>query len=201
MLFLFRSAPEVEKRIHSKLFRNFLEEPGYKRAGLHYCNHKPEDCVGVCQNIGTNNGKHDELTIILTESFSTFTQWLVTCRLKTDWVTSLQLKMKKWVLLFLLFDDVYGIAVILQHFPYSLNYTPAVKDLLSCCRLKGAVCVVKEASLSRRLSSAVSRHQSLGLVPPGRESQWREVDQRSKTVRSQIFHPSFFLRSQPSGLA
>ena len=37
MLFLFRSAPEVEKRIHSKLFRNFLEEPGYKRAGLHYC--------------------------------------------------------------------------------------------------------------------------------------------------------------------
>ena len=38
MLFLFRSAPEVEKRIHSKLFRNFLEEPGYKRAGLHYCN-------------------------------------------------------------------------------------------------------------------------------------------------------------------
>ena len=28
MLFLFRSAPEVEKRIHSKLFRKFWEEPG-----------------------------------------------------------------------------------------------------------------------------------------------------------------------------
>ena len=37
--------------------------------------------VGVCQNIDTNNGKHDELAIILTESFSTFTQWLVTCHL------------------------------------------------------------------------------------------------------------------------
>ena len=44
MLFLFRSAPEVEKRIHSKLFRNFLEEPGYKRAGLHYCKWKPNVC-------------------------------------------------------------------------------------------------------------------------------------------------------------
>ena len=37
MLFLFRSAPEVKKRIHSKLFRKFWEEPGYKRANLHYC--------------------------------------------------------------------------------------------------------------------------------------------------------------------
>ena len=37
MLFLLRSAPEVEKRIHSKLFRIFLEEPGYKRAGQTYC--------------------------------------------------------------------------------------------------------------------------------------------------------------------
>ena len=37
MLFLLRSAPEVEKRIHSKLFRKFWEEPGYKGAGLHYC--------------------------------------------------------------------------------------------------------------------------------------------------------------------
>ena len=38
MLFLFRSAPEVEKRIHSKFFRKFWEEPGYKRTDLHYCN-------------------------------------------------------------------------------------------------------------------------------------------------------------------
>ena len=37
MLFLFRSAPEVKKRIHSKLFRKFWEEPGYTRANLHYC--------------------------------------------------------------------------------------------------------------------------------------------------------------------
>ena len=37
MLFFLRSAPEVEKRIHSKLFRKFWEEPGYKRADLHYC--------------------------------------------------------------------------------------------------------------------------------------------------------------------
>ena len=37
MLFLFRSAPKVKKRIHSKLFRKFWEEPGYKRANLHYC--------------------------------------------------------------------------------------------------------------------------------------------------------------------
>ena len=37
MLFLFRSAPKVEKRIHSKFFRKFWEEPGYKRADLHYC--------------------------------------------------------------------------------------------------------------------------------------------------------------------
>ena len=37
MLFLFRSAPEVEKRIHSKWFRKFWEEPGYRRANLHYC--------------------------------------------------------------------------------------------------------------------------------------------------------------------
>ena len=34
---MFRSAPEVKKRIHSKLFRKFWEEPGYKRANLHYC--------------------------------------------------------------------------------------------------------------------------------------------------------------------
>ena len=40
MLFLLRSAPEVEKRIHSKLFRKFWEEPGYKGAGLHYCTKK-----------------------------------------------------------------------------------------------------------------------------------------------------------------
>ena len=37
MLFLFRSAPEVKKIIHSKLFRKFWEEPGNKRANLHYC--------------------------------------------------------------------------------------------------------------------------------------------------------------------
>ena len=37
MLFLFRSAPKVEKRIHSKFFRKFWEEPGYKRTDLHYC--------------------------------------------------------------------------------------------------------------------------------------------------------------------
>ena len=37
MLFLFRAAPEVEKIIHSKLFCKFWEEPGYKRANLHYC--------------------------------------------------------------------------------------------------------------------------------------------------------------------
>ena len=37
MLFLFRSAPEVKKRIHSKLFCKFWEEPGYTRANLHYC--------------------------------------------------------------------------------------------------------------------------------------------------------------------
>ena len=37
MLFLFRSAPEVEKRIHSKIFCKFWEEPGYKRADLTYC--------------------------------------------------------------------------------------------------------------------------------------------------------------------
>jgi len=37
MLFLFRSAPEVKKKIHSKLFRKFWEEPGYTRANLHYC--------------------------------------------------------------------------------------------------------------------------------------------------------------------
>ena len=30
MLFLFRSAPEVEKRIHSKLFRKFLRSRGTK---------------------------------------------------------------------------------------------------------------------------------------------------------------------------
>ena len=30
MLFLFRSAPEVEKRIHSKLFRNFWRSRGTK---------------------------------------------------------------------------------------------------------------------------------------------------------------------------
>ena len=37
MLFLFRSSPKVKKRIHSKGFRKFWEEPGYKRANLHYC--------------------------------------------------------------------------------------------------------------------------------------------------------------------
>ena len=37
MLFLFRSASKVEKRIHSKFFRKFWEEPGYKRTDLHYC--------------------------------------------------------------------------------------------------------------------------------------------------------------------
>ena len=37
MLFLFRSAPEVKKRINSKLFHKFWEEPGYKRANQHYC--------------------------------------------------------------------------------------------------------------------------------------------------------------------
>ena len=40
MLFLFRSAPEVEKRIHSKWFRKFWEEPGYRRANLRYCSMK-----------------------------------------------------------------------------------------------------------------------------------------------------------------
>ena len=38
MLFLFRSASKVEKRIHSKFFRKFWEEPGYKGTDLHYCN-------------------------------------------------------------------------------------------------------------------------------------------------------------------
>ena len=42
MLFLFRSARKVEKRIHSKFFRKFWEDPGYKRTDLHYCTQKYE---------------------------------------------------------------------------------------------------------------------------------------------------------------
>ena len=52
--------------------------------------------------------------------------------------------MNKWVLLFLLYYDVYDIAVILQHF----LHTSAVKDLLSCCRLK------EEGSLTRTVPTA-----------------------------------------------
>ena len=37
MLFLFRSTSEVEKRINSKHFRKFWDEPGYKRADQTYC--------------------------------------------------------------------------------------------------------------------------------------------------------------------
>ena len=47
MLFLFRSAPKVEKRIHSKFFRKFWEEPGYKRTDLHYCTSK---CIKIQLN-------------------------------------------------------------------------------------------------------------------------------------------------------
>ena len=49
MLFLFRSAPEVKKRIHSKLFRKFWEEPGYKRANLHYCTKNLTICSVIQQ--------------------------------------------------------------------------------------------------------------------------------------------------------
>ena len=60
MLFLLRSAPEVEKRIHSKLFCKFLEEPGYKRAGLHYCN--------IDVNIGALSRPELEKYILMTIS-------------------------------------------------------------------------------------------------------------------------------------
>ena len=67
--------------------------------------------------------------------------------------------MNKWVLLFLLFDDVYGIAVILQHFPYSLKYTSAVKDLSLAVVWRDRV--VKEASKQTVVVSCFAAPESL----------------------------------------
>ena len=41
MLFLFRSAPEVEKRIHSKLFRKFWRSRGTKEPAYITVKHPP----------------------------------------------------------------------------------------------------------------------------------------------------------------
>ena len=43
MLFLFRSAPEVEKRIHSKLFRKFWRSRGTKEPAYITVTHHLED--------------------------------------------------------------------------------------------------------------------------------------------------------------
>ena len=58
MLFLFRSAPEVEKRIHSKLFRKFWRSRGTKkgRPTLLYIV-KSWHCFQVCDNLNFHNKK------------------------------------------------------------------------------------------------------------------------------------------------
>ena len=64
MLFLYRSAPKVEKRIHSKFFRKFWEEPGYKRTDLHYCSN---DDDGVLREIVMRANTHGTVSVILAE--------------------------------------------------------------------------------------------------------------------------------------
>ena len=72
MLFLFRSAPKVEKRIHSKFFRKFWEEPGYKRTDLHYCITEPSNDDydnGVSDNCDQNFGTFDDFVLKMTKKY------------------------------------------------------------------------------------------------------------------------------------
>ena len=75
MLFLFRSAPEVEKRIHSKLFCKFLEEPRYKRAGLHYCTHN--QILLICKK--TSSSRSDLRSSLVVSSFPSYPQSSTFC--------------------------------------------------------------------------------------------------------------------------